>query len=228
MVESHTATRIREFLRIYYASVRFLDEQVGRILSTLDESGQARNTIVVFTSDHGDMTGHHGMIWKSTQAFYDEVARVPLMIRWPGTIRPGKTDAAASLVDLPATLLELTGQTVPSKMEGVSLASVLRGGSSAKTRYVYRCSERVGQRPDHIRNIAPDTPAQLMVRGAGWKYSLYSDGEEFLYNLRKDPRETRNVAADSGARALRQEMRAQLATWLQGTPIRRTALAPTA
>jgi arylsulfatase A-like enzyme len=228
MVESHTATRIREFLRIYYASVRFLDEQVGRILSALDESGQARNTIVVFTSDHGDMTGHHGMIWKSTQAFYDEVARVPLMIRWPGTIRPGKTDAAASLVDLPATLLELTGQTVPSKMEGVSLASVLRGGSSAKTRYVYRCSERVGQRPDHIRNIAPDTPAQLMVRGAGWKYSLYSDGEEFLYNLRKDPRETRNVAADSGARALRQEMRAQLATWLQGTPIRRTALAPTA
>ena len=121
MVASHTSTRIREFLRIYYASVQFLDEQVGRILSAPDDSGQTRNTIVVFTSDHGDMTGHHGMIWKSTQAFYDEVARVPLMIRWPGGCRPSKADAAASLVDLPGTLLELTGQTMPAKMQGGSV-----------------------------------------------------------------------------------------------------------
>lgn len=111
MVASSTEIRLREFLRIYYASVKFLDEQVGRILSELDAAGQTRNTIVVFTSDHGDMTGHHGMAWKSTQAFYDEIARVPLIISWPGMIRPGKTDAAASLVDLPATLLELTGHS---------------------------------------------------------------------------------------------------------------------
>jgi arylsulfatase A-like enzyme len=227
MVESHTATWIREFLRIYYASVKFLDEQVGRILSALDETGQ-RNTIVVFTSDHGDMTGNHGMIWKSTQAFYDEVARVPLMIRWPGAIRPGNTDAAASLVDLPATLLELTGQKVPAKMEGISLASVLRGASSARNQYVYRCSERVGQNAARTRRIAPDTPAQLMIRGAGWKYAVYSDGEEFLYDLRKNPRETRNRAADASARTVKQEMRSQLATSLRGTPIRTTTLAPVA
>jgi arylsulfatase A-like enzyme len=228
MVESHTATRIREFLRIYYASVKFLDEQVGRVLSALDETGQARNTIVVFTSDHGDMTGHHGMIWKSTQAFYDDVARVPLIIRWPGAIRAGRTDAAASLVDLPATLLELTGQAVPPKMEGVSLAAILRGASSARNRYVYRCSERVRQNAARTRAIPPGTPAELMVRGAGWKYAVYSDGEEFLYDLRKDPRETRNRATDSSARTVKHEMRAQLATWLRGSPIRTRALAPPA
>ena len=164
------------------------------------------------------MTGHHGMIWKSTQAFYDEVARVPLMIRWPGTIRPSKTDAAASLVDLPGTLLELTGQTMPAKMQGVSLAPVLRGASGARNEYVYRCSERVAQNPARTRTIAPDTPAELMIRGADWKYALYSDGEEFLYNLRKDPRETRNVADDASARATEQEMRSQLAAWLKGAP----------
>jgi arylsulfatase A-like enzyme len=150
------------------------------------------------------------------------------MIRWPGAIRPGKTDAAASLVDLPATLLELTGQAVPTRMEGVSFAPVLRGGSSAKNRYVYRYSERIGQNPARTRSVAPDTPAQLMIRGAGWKYAVYSDGEEFLYNLRRDPRETKNVASESSTRSVRQEMRAQLTAWLQGTPVRTRALAPPA
>ena len=166
------------------------------------------------------MTGHHGMAWKSTQAFYDEVARVPLMIRWPDGIRPGRTDAAASLVDLPATLLELTGQPAPSGMEGVSLAPILRGASSARESYEYRCSERVRQNPARTRTVAPDTPAELMIRGAGWKYAVYSDGEEFLYDLRKDPRETRNVAADRGRRSVKEEMRTKLSRWLRDTNFR--------
>jgi arylsulfatase A-like enzyme len=220
MVANQTETRLREFLRIYYASVQFLDVQVGRILNALDESGQARNTVVVFTSDHGDMTGNHGMAWKSTQAFYDEVARVPLIVSWPGKIRPGRTDAAASLVDLPATLLELAGLPVPAHMEGASLAGVLRGGSSAKDRYLYRYSERVRPNPAHTRIIAPGTPGEFMIRGAGWKYAVYSDGEEFLYDLRKDPRETRNRIGEANSRATKMEMRSRLSAWLRDTNYR--------
>lgn len=217
MVAANTETRLREFLRIYYASVQFLDDQVGRILAALDETGQTRNTIVVFTSDHGDMTGHHGMAWKNTQAFYEEVARVPLIISWPDAIRPGKTDAAVSLVDLPPTLLDLTGQSIPRAIEGVSAAPILKGGSSAKDQYVYRCSERVRQNAARVRKIAPDTPSEFMIRGGGWKYIVYSDGEDFMYNLRKDPRETRNVVADKGARTTREEMRSRLSRWLADT-----------
>jgi arylsulfatase A-like enzyme len=160
------------------------------------------------------------MIWKSTQAFYDEVARVPLIVSWPVVIRSGKTDVAVSLTDLPPTLLELAGQTVPSKMEGVSAAPVLRGGSSAKDQYVYRCAERVGQNRTRTRAVAADTPAELMIRGGDWKYAVYSDGEEFLYNLRKDKRETKNLASERSARAMRNSMRSQLTKWLTDTGFR--------
>jgi arylsulfatase A-like enzyme len=220
MVAANTEVRLREFLRIYYGAVKFLDEQVGRVLAALDAAGRTRNTIVVMASDHGDMTGHHGMAWKSTQAFYDEVARVPLIVRWPDGIPPGRSDAAVSLVDLPATLLELAGQGAPAHMESVSFARLLRHGSPAGDRYVYRCSERVRPNQGRTRTVGPETAAELMIRGAGWKYAVYADGEEFLYDLRKDPRETRNLAAEKAARATRQEMRSQLGRWLEETSFR--------
>ncbi|MBI3209873.1 MAG: sulfatase-like hydrolase/transferase [Candidatus Solibacter usitatus] len=215
MVAGAPETRLREFLRIYYASVRFIDDQVGRVLDALEKSGHESNTIVVFTSDHGDMAGGHGMAWKSTQAFYDEIARVPLVISWPGRIKPGKTDAEANLTDLAPTLLELTGQRVPSNMQGTSLASVLRGGSAA--RHVHRYSERIRANPGRLRAIKPGNPGDWMVRGEGWKYIVYADGEEFLYNLRRDPGELRNLAAERSARATIGQMRGNLHQWLRDT-----------
>jgi len=211
MVAGNPQLRLREFLRIYQASVRYVDDQVGRVLTALDASGAAQNTIVVFTSDHGDMAGGHGMAWKSTQSFYDEIARVPLIVAWPGRIKPGKSEAAASLCDLAPTLLELTGQKAPSTMQGVSLAPVLKGGSVARNRYVYRRSERVRQNPGRTREINASTPADVMIRGGGWKYVRYIDGEEFLYDLKRDARETRNVVEDRANQAIRKEL-ARLAT----------------
>jgi arylsulfatase A-like enzyme len=211
MVAGNPGVRLREFLRVYHASVRFVDDQVGRVLTALDASGTAGNTIVVFTSDHGDMAGGHGMAWKSTQAFYDEIARVPLVVAWPGRIRPGKSDVAASLVDLAPTLLELTNQKVPSQMQGVSLASVLKGGTTARNRYVYRRTERVRPNAGRTREIDATTPADVMIRGGGWKYVRYVDGEEFLYDLKRDARETRNVVEERANQAIRKEL-ARLAT----------------
>jgi hypothetical protein len=81
--------------------------------------------------------GGHGMAWKSTSAFYDEVARIPMIVSWPGRIPPGHSEAAATLVDLAPTILELTGQPVPRPMQGRSLAPVLLGKAAA-TRCVLR------------------------------------------------------------------------------------------
>ena len=183
--------------------MHLIDEQVGRVLDALEQSGRADNTIVIFTADHGDMAGGHGMAWKSTQAFYDEIARIPMIASWPGHIAPGKTDAAASLVDLPPTILELTGQSVPAHMQGKSLAALLQGKTSA-TGFVYGYSERVRANPQRTRAVTRDTKAERMIRGAGWKYAAYADGGEYLYDLAKTGRDeepgsrTRAPAAQTG------------------------------
>jgi arylsulfatase A-like enzyme len=208
--------RLREFLRIYYGCVRFVDDQVGRVLDALDRSGKATETIVFFTSDHGDMAGGHGMAWKSTSAFYDEVARVPLICRWPAGIRPGRSEAEVNLTDLAPTILELTGKKTPSEMQGTSFASVLRG-SAVSGEHQYRFSERVRANPGRTRTIAGTAPAQLMLRGDGWKYVVYSDGDEYLYNRKRDPGETKNLAKERSNRAVRSELRRQLRRWLTDT-----------
>ena len=83
---------LREYAAIYYGMVKYIDDQVGRILQKLDELGLADNTLVIFTSDHGDMVGAHGCIGKSIQGFYDDLVRIPLLVRLPGRIKPGTRD----------------------------------------------------------------------------------------------------------------------------------------
>ncbi len=189
MVAAAPLPRLREFLRVYYASVRFIDDQLGRILDALDAAGLTADTVTIFTSDHGDMTGGHGMAWKSTSSFYEEIVRIPLIMSWPGRFHPSRPESAASLTDLAPTILDLAGRPIPESMQGTSLAPILRGSSSARNRYVYRFSERVRPNAGRTRNIAAGTPVECMVRGAGWKYIRYSDGGDYLYQLSKDPGE---------------------------------------
>ncbi|MFB3828051.1 MAG: sulfatase [Bryobacteraceae bacterium] len=198
---------MREFLRIYYASVAMIDEQVGRVLDALETAGRGENTIIVFTADHGDMAGGHGMAWKSTSAFYDEIVRVPLIVSAPGRVEPGRSAAAASLTDLAPTILALAGVPAPAGMQGRSLL--------AKPREYSYC-ERVSANPAHTRRLAPDARAAIMIRGGGWKYSEYPNGTEFLYHLARDPGETCNLAAER-AHASRKEKLRQLARQWQET-----------
>ncbi len=106
---------LREFLRLYYAAVALIDDQVGRILDALDRSGAADDTLVFFLADHGDMAGGHGLVWKSTGAFYDEVVRVPLLVRYPGRIPAGASAGPACLTDLLPTILDYTASAAPGR-----------------------------------------------------------------------------------------------------------------
>ena len=128
----------------------------------------------------------------------------------------GKSDAAASLVDLAPTILDLTGHSIPGSMQGTSLAPVLLGQSSA-ARYVYGFSERVQANARHTRSLDERTTSHFMVRGGGWKYAVYSDGEDFLYDLTKDPGETRNLAGERNCQSRRQDLRRELRAWLDRT-----------
>lgn len=204
----------REFLRVYAAKVRLVDALVGRVLEALEASGRAERTVVVFTADHGDMSGAHGMITKSTTAFYEDVVRVPLIVRWPGHVAPGVSGAAASLVDVMPTLLDLAGHAVPEGLHGRSLAPGLLGGRDGADP-AYTFCERLPA--TGRRRTGVPAGGDFMVRGQGWKYVRFRDGEEFLCHLAADPGETRDVAADPGAAAVKAQLEAALDEWLART-----------
>ncbi len=137
----------RKAIQAYYASITFADAQLGRILDALDETGLAKNTIVLFTSDHGYHMGEHGH-WQKTTLF-ENAARVPLIIAGPGVTARGKsTRAPAEMTDFYPTLAELCGLEAPPYLSGVSLAPVLtdtaaRPRTSALTQYATGYSIRV-------------------------------------------------------------------------------------
>ena len=211
---------LREFLRVYYASVLFIDAQVGRVLQALDESGERDNTLVLFCADHGDMAGGHGMFWKSTSAFYEEVARVPLLLSYP-PLGQGDFSGLANLVDIMPTILELTGAECPPDLDGESLVPYM-GGQAAGRAAVRDAgeratlSERLDWAPGNRRAVhSKDAKERFMLRYKDYKYCYYTGGKEILYDLEKDPSEYDNKAnAPEYAetlRSMREKLRAHLA-----------------
>ena len=208
---------LREFLRIYYGMVKLIDDQVGRVLKTLDEIGKTDDTVIIFTADHGDMMGGHGMVWKSTNAFYDEIVRVPLMLRYPRKFKPQVSELATDSTDFMPTLLELAGHPIPEQAQGQSLVPFLTGRRTISKARQYTFSERVRPNPQGRRKVMPGTRAAFMVRGKGFKFIRYDDNQEYLYNLKEDPGETKNLANDSKYRSRRNKLAAEMDKWLKRT-----------
>lgn len=210
-------TCVREFSRIYYANVKMIDDEVGRVLNALDRTGRAEDTIVIFTADHGDMLGGHGMVTKSTDAFYDEIARIPLIVRYPRAVKPAKSDLPVCVTDIMPTVLELAGQPIPPSVQGVSLAANLTGKSFGLDSQRFTFSERVANSPEKSRTVKPGTTAHFMIRGQGWKYVRYNDRDEHLFNIASDPGETKNLAKESRYASTRQMLSEELDKWLRET-----------
>jgi choline-sulfatase len=206
---------LNEFLRIYYASIKLIDDQIGLLLDALEERGIADNTMVIFTSDHGDYAGAHGMFWKSTSSFYEEIARVPLIIYAPDC-KPGRYKKPVEQIDLMPTILQICGFEAPNEIDGVSLIPTLTGGVSTKD--VALC-ERLFWTPGHKRIPQTRNERELfMVRHEQYKYVFHRDRDRFgqlLFDLQNDPHEYTNLHGTSGfeevSAAMHERLRARLA-----------------
>jgi len=177
----------QQALQAYYASISFMDAQVGRVIDALDRLGLAETTTIVFTSDHGYLTGEHGL-WQK-QSLFEESARVPLLIISPGTSRP-KTivTAPVSLLDLYPTLTELAGVTAPSNLQGQSLVPMLRDPS---------VTGRGWALSQVMRGAGGGRFAGHSLRTERWRYTEWDAGKQGkeLYDHTNDPRELNNLAS---------------------------------
>jgi arylsulfatase A-like enzyme len=207
---------LREMLRIYYAQIMFMDSQVGRLLDALERTGQTANTLVVFTTDHGDMTGGHGMFWKSTESFYEDVVRVPLIFSHPGILRPGVVKQPVSSADIMPTILGLSGLHAPAGVDGQDLTPLLTGAQKDDLE-AYSFCERITPNAPHTRQFVPGMRGSFMVRGVDWKYIQYWDGDEYMYNLSADPGETRNLAHVAEYADRKRQLQTTLKNWKERT-----------
>lgn len=199
----------RRLIANYWGLVSQVDAAVGTILDALEACGLAENTIVVYTSDHGDMMGSHGLLAKTVM--FEESVTVPLLIKAPG-LAPRKERQVVSQIDLVPTLLDLLGEPIPSGLQGQSVRGLLERGEPPKERDVFiewsgsdsglSKFEDLGAVPDAILHLgsaedlaaALRDPVRTVVTQERWKLSFSpATGKHELYNLNEDPYEMNNV-----------------------------------
>jgi arylsulfatase A-like enzyme len=199
-----TRWKYQRYMQDYLATVQSVDDNIGRVLKYLDDSGLARNTIVMYTSDQGFFLGDHGMYDK--RFMYEESLRMPLVMRWPGAIRPGSTIEQIVLnVDFAPTLLEAAGAEPPSDMHGRSFVSILRGRapSSWRTSMYYRYYHDPGHH---------NTRQHYGVRTLTHKLIYFWTKDQWeLFDLRKDPFELHNLYGQPGHAQITATLKAELA-----------------
>ena len=166
----------RNLVRSYLACMSFVDSQVGRILTTLEETGQAENTIVVIWGDHGWHLGEKGITGKNT--LWDRGTKVPLIFAGPGVSKGGRSTQPAELMDMYPTLVELAGLPPRADLEGISLVPQLKDAATKR------------ERPA----ITSHNQGNHAVRSEHWRYIHYADGTEELYDMQSDPNEWTNIA----------------------------------
>ncbi len=197
----------KEEIAAYYAAITAIDDQVGRLLTVLKESGADENTIILFTSDHGDMLGDHGLRRKRKP--YDESARVPGIIRWPAQVPKGQVvDTLFSHIDMAPTLLSLAGMKVPEEMQGADLSRVAKGET------------KEGPEAVLLQIFVPFTPDGITTpwRGiitADHTYARYENEPWLLFDDKADPNQMKNLAADPASAELRNKLDTQLAALMK-------------
>ncbi|HEX3532214.1 MAG TPA: sulfatase-like hydrolase/transferase [Thermoanaerobaculia bacterium] len=205
--------RIAYYVAQYDAEIREVDQQVGILLQALEKQGLARNTLVVLTSDHGESLGEHNYFFEHGRFPYDDCVHVPLLVRAPGTSKPGHVVLSpVELIDLVPTVLDLAGLPPDREAEGKSFRRLLEGEPNGGSRWQYAFSES-GYGEDYQRSVTserfklvyvPDTDDQQVMKGR----------ELELYDLQQDPGETRNLIDEQPEVAA--PLRAQLSRWMAG------------
>jgi arylsulfatase A-like enzyme len=192
----------------YLGEISLLDAQVGRALAALESLGLEDNTLVVYTSDHGDLCGGHGMMDKHF-VMYDDVTRVPLIVRWPGRAVAGQRCPAfvSHSLDLAATFCEAVRVPAPPTFRGQSLLPLLAGGVDNGRPDIF-CTYHGNQFGLY---------SQRMVRDRRWKYVWNATAEDELYDLQEDPGEIHNLATNPAHQTEIARLRARLVAWMEET-----------
>lgn len=196
---------------LFFGAQSFVDAEIARVLDAARSA--APGALVIYTSDHGDALGSHG-IWGKGPVAYDEVARIPLLASWPGRIEAGRViGGVASHIDLAPTVLDALGCAPPASMEGQSLVPVLSGQAEAPSRPAFVEFGRYEVDHDGFGGFQP---MRAVIEGA-YKLVVNLLGTDELYDLAADPAEMVNLIADPGHADARDRCHETLISWMHDT-----------
>ena len=205
---------LRDLAALYCGLTTWADDQLGSLMSLLEENGIAENTIVVFTSDHGDNLGSHQLFNKDQ--LYEESIRIPLIVHWPWKLtRRTVSWQVASLVDVMPTVLSLAGIRTPSSCQGTDLAQVVRGQADVvgeNAAFIETSQGPVGIRTlTHLYGIQKE-------RTADWRTTNVVDDDHMFFDIPADPYELDNLAKTGKKREAADRLRDRLLRWDVETP----------
>lgn len=207
----------------YWGLCSLVDTHVGRILQALRDTGQWDNTIIVFTSDHGDMMGSHQLLAKTVM--YEESVRVPLLIKMAGQKECRHVKGPVSLIDLMPTLLDLTSaqNSLQSELPGQSLVPLMTQENSKTTRdvFIVQQGRNWGGKTHHLQSglsqeemeDAIQSPVRTIVTSDGWKFCCSARGEHEFYDLQADPYEKNNLAFDPAQKQRIKTLSEKIIAW---------------
>ena len=191
---------IRQMRAAYFGLVAAVDEQIGRVVAQLQRTGQYERTLIIVTSDHGEMLGEH-FTW-GKEVYFDPAFHLPLVIRdpRPGAVRGRRVSAMTEAIDVMPTILDWLGQTVPRSCDGRSLLPFLDGEEPADWRqhvfFEHDFRDVRGQGAEQALDIASDAACYAAIRGKRWKYVHFAALPPLLFDLESDPDELHDRAAD--------------------------------
>jgi len=209
----------RNYIGAYYALVTEIDHCVGEILNTLDEAGLTEETIVIYTSDHGDFVGNHGMVEKAAagQNVYEDILNIPLIIRFPGKTKKGKRTAElVTLADVLPTLIEMLDLEVPDlkyPIQGESMADVITSTGSMNREYLI--SESWSQAAVITKNKKLGIMLDPTVVHKNWDYRKFGD---MFFDMEKDPLEIDNKIEDKNYQNVISKLRGYYYEFVKNTP----------
>jgi choline-sulfatase len=203
---AYTRDDWKRYQAFYHDLTERVDAEIGQVVRKTRTDNA--NTLVVFSSDHGDLGGAHGLPFKGP-AMYEELVRVPLVISWPGKVSPAVSNALVSNLDILPTLCEAAGIKPPGDIDGRSLLPILIGKTQISNWRDAVFVEYYGKQDWRV-------PIR-MIRTASWKYVRYLHYGEELYDLAGDPHELRNLASSKEHDAKRKELGARLDRWMTET-----------
>lgn len=186
--------RIRRALAGYYGMITELDEYIGQLWNCLEQTNQLKNTVLIYTSDHGESLGEHGLWYKNN--LFDVAARIPLVIAGAGLPEGITVDSPVAHVDVSATILDLAGMEIPETLRGNSLVPLMYGKTGNFPGFAYSECHSEG-----------NCTGSFMIRKGNWKYIHFTWYDDLLFNIADDPGEFNNLINDPSTAEIQSELK---------------------